>query len=106
MIKEVTVIELKNWIDTNEDFQLVDVREPHELEIATIGGENIPLYTVPENLEKIALDKKVVVICRSGKRSATAIALIQERINNSELYNLKGGILAWSDKIDNSIEKY
>ncbi|MDH5366327.1 MAG: rhodanese-like domain-containing protein [Cyclobacteriaceae bacterium] len=106
MVKEITVTELKSWIDTNKDFQLIDVRDVHELDIATIGGENIPLNTIPQNLSKISDNKQVIVYCRSGKRSANAIKYIQNQTGQQNLFNLKGGILAWSDEIDNSIKKY
>lgn len=106
MVKEITVSELKSLIDNDENFQLIDVREPHEVDIATIGGELIPLNNVPHNLLKIEKNKKVVVYCRSGKRSANAIQFIQQQTGQQNLFNLKGGILAWSDEIDNTIEKY
>lgn len=105
MIKEVSVKELKECININKDFQLIDVREPHEKEIADIGGELIPLATIPGSLERIK-DKPVVVYCRSGKRSAEATQYIQQNLNRSDIYNLKGGILAWSDEIDPQVKKY
>lgn len=105
-VPEVTVQEYKSWLDHGEDVQLVDVREPHEVEIAEIGGELIPLKTVAENADKISRDKKVVVHCRSGQRSADAIKQLQEKYGFDNLYNLKGGILAWSKEIDDSVAQY
>ena len=105
-MKEITVEEFKSIIDKNEEYQLIDVREPHEREIASIYGLNIPLANVPSRVEEFVKDKKVIVYCRSGKRSATAIHQIEEATGNENLYNLKGGILEWAEKIDNSIEKY
>lgn len=104
-MKEVTVTELKSMIDNKDDFQLIDVREPHEVEIAQIGGELIPMSTVMDNLERIARDKKVIIHCRSGARSG-AIVQALEKQGFDNLYNLKGGILAWSNEIDPSIPKY
>lgn len=106
MTKEITVTELKAIVDANEKIQLIDVREPHELEIATIGGINIPQNDIPQSLDKIDKNQKVVVYCRSGMRSANAINYIQSQTGQENLYNLKGGILAWADQIDNSITKY
>ena len=74
--------------------------------IAEMGGELIPLDTVLNKTDKISRDKKVVVHCRSGKRSAKAIKQLQEQYNFDNLYNLKGGILAWSEKVDESIPQY
>ncbi|WP_372634144.1 molybdopterin-synthase adenylyltransferase MoeB [Fodinibius sp.] len=105
-VPEVTVQEYKSWLDSNEEVQLVDVREPHEVEIAEIGGELIPLKTVIDNADKISRDKKVVVHCRSGQRSADAIKQLQEKYGFDNLYNLKGGILAWSKEIDDSVPQY
>lgn len=105
-MKEVTVQELKKLIDENADFQLIDVREPHEYQVANLQGELIPLGQVEANVDKIARDKQVVVHCRSGARSGNAIAALEARYGFTNLYNLKGGILAWSDQIDPSVPKY
>lgn len=105
-MKEVTVQELKEMMDNNEDFQLIDVRESHEYDIANINGELIPLNQVPFAEDKIAKDKKVVVHCRSGARSGQAIKALEQRYGYDNLYNLKGGILAWADEIDPEMEKY
>lgn len=106
MVKEITVSELKLMLDNKEDFQLIDVREPHETEIATLNGDLIPLGTVPDNTEKVAKDKKVVVYCRSGARSGQAVQFLQQKLGKDDIYNLRGGILAWADEIDTSMSKY
>ena len=105
-MKEIDVTQLKAMKDSGEDFQLIDVREPNEYEFANIGGELIPLGEVMANKDKISKDKKVVFMCRSGKRSARAIQAVQGTENEDNLYNLKGGILAWADEIDPNIPKY
>lgn len=102
-MKEVTVKELKQMIDNKEDIQIVDVREPSEFDAANIQGELIPLGTVPQNADKISKNKKVVVHCRSGKRSENAIKYLEANHGFENLYNLKGGILAWKSEIDNSL---
>lgn len=105
-VKEVTVTELKNMLDNHEDFQLVDCREQYEYEIANLDGELIPLNKIVENGDKISKDKKVVIHCRSGQRSATAIKKLEEKYGFKNLYNLKGGILAWAQEIDPSVPRY
>lgn len=105
-IKAITVEELKKLIDTKADFQLIDVREQNEKAFADIGGELIPLSTIVSAVDKISRDKTVVVYCRSGKRSGNAIAELQQKFGFTNLLNLTGGILAWSDRIDPSIPKY
>jgi len=105
-VPEVSVKEFKSWLDRGEDVQLIDVRKPYEVQIAEIGGELIPLKTISENADKISRDKKVVVHCRSGKRSADAIKILQDEHGFDNLYNLKGGILAWSEEIDETVPQY
>ncbi|MFM6976878.1 MAG: rhodanese-like domain-containing protein [Sphingobacteriaceae bacterium] len=104
-MKEITVQELKNKIDQLEDFQLIDVREPFEYEMSNLNGENIPLGGILIETDKIATDKMVVIQCRSGARSAAAIAQLESQ-GFTNLYNLKGGILAWAAEIDPSISVY
>jgi len=104
-MKEVTVSELKKMRDEKADFQLIDVREAHELEICEIGGEHIPMGDVMDNLGKISKDKQVVIHCRSGARSG-AICQALETQGYNNVYNLKGGIIAWANEIDPSLTKY
>ncbi|HTL81814.1 MAG TPA: rhodanese-like domain-containing protein [Bacteroidia bacterium] len=105
-MKEMTVTELKRMRDNNEAFQLIDVREPHEVEIAEIGGELIPMGEVLANADKIRKDVPVIVHCRSGARSATIIMALEKQFGFTNLYNLKGGILAWAKEIDHSMATY
>ncbi|MFB5945499.1 rhodanese-like domain-containing protein [Albibacterium profundi] len=98
-MKTVTVDELKKKIDDNEDFQLVDVREAFEYETSNLNGVNIPLANILLEKDKVATDKPVVVHCRSGKRSAQAIKLLEGQ-GYTNLANLEGGILAWKDQFD------
>lgn len=105
-MKEITVQELKEMMDKGEDFQLIDVREDFEYEMSNLGGTLIPLGGILIEAEQIAKDKPVVVQCRSGKRSAAAIMQLEQQLGYTNLYNLQGGILAWADEIDPSIQVY
>lgn len=105
-MKEITVQELKEMMDSNSDFKLIDVREPYEADICTIKGDLIPMGEIMNNLDKVPTDKPVIVHCRSGKRSAGVIQLLEQQKGYTNLINLKGGILAWADEIDTSLEKY
>jgi adenylyltransferase/sulfurtransferase len=102
MVKEITVQQLNDMVNKSESFLLIDVREPHEHETKNIGGTLIPLGEIPAQIGAIDAEKQVVVYCRSGKRSANAIVHIQEVAGLENLYNLKGGILAWVDEIEDS----
>lgn len=105
-VKEVTVQELKQLMDNGTDHQLIDVREQYEYEIVNIGGELVPLGTIEDSLDKFRSDKRVVMLCRSGVRSARAIETLERKYGFANLYNLKGGVLAWVDEIDPNLPKY
>lgn len=105
-MKQISVQELKNMKDSAEDFQLIDVREEYEYDTCHLNGTLIPMGEVLNHLDKISRDKKVVVHCRSGKRSATVIHALETQHGFDNLYNLEGGIMAWADQIDPSMPKY
>ena len=105
-MKEITVLTLKSRIDNQDDFQLIDVREAHERAFTNIGGDHIPMGRIMQSLDKISKNKDVIIYCRSGSRSAQVVNFLQAQYNLDNLYNLKGGILAWSDEIDGAIKKY
>ena len=104
-MKEVSVQELKEKMDAGEDFQLIDVREDFEYETSNIGGLLIPLGGILIEQDKIEKDKPVIIMCRSGKRSAAAIMQL-EQLGYTNLSNLQGGILAWAAEIDPTISVY
>ena len=105
-IKEINSLELNEWQQRGEDFQIIDVREPYEYEICNIGAELIPLATVVENAGRIDRKRKVVVQCKTGNRSGKAIRELEERFGFDNLYNLKGGILGYIDDINPKLTKY
>jgi adenylyltransferase/sulfurtransferase len=105
-LKEVTAKELYDWQVKGEPYQLIDVREPHEYDIVNIGGELIPLGSVSEHADDLSRDKKVVVHCKVGGRSAKAIRELEEKFGFTNLYNLKGGILAYIDQVQPELTKY
>lgn len=105
-MKEITVQELKELKNSKADFQLIDVREEYEYDVCNLGGELIPMAEVMDKVESISKDKKVILHCRSGKRSASVIMALESHHGFSNLYNLKGGILAWIEEIDPSMAKY
>jgi molybdopterin/thiamine biosynthesis adenylyltransferase/rhodanese-related sulfurtransferase len=104
-IPQLTVKELKTRRDAGEDIFLLDVREPYEFQIAQIGGKLIPQNDVPSRLAEIPRDREIVVHCRSGARSQR-IAEFLKQSGYTDVVNLAGGILAWSDEIDSTVQKY
>jgi len=104
-IPQISVKDLKARRDSGEDVFLLDVREPYEYQIAQIGGTLIPQNDVPNRLAEIPRDREIIVQCRSGARSQR-IAEFLKQSGYTQVANLAGGILAWSDEIDPSVQKY
>ena len=105
MIPEITVEELKAKIDKKENFVLLDVREPHEYEIAKIPGSKlIPLGELPQRVGELDKTAKLIVHCKMGGRSARAVQLL--RAQGYDATNVAGGITAWSESIDPSVPTY
>lgn len=105
-MKEITVQELKALKDSGADFQLIDVREPHEFDFCNLDGELIPQSDIPDNLDKIDRTKQVILQCRTGARSGNMVQWLEKNHGFTNLYNLKGGILAWSREIDPTVPMY
>jgi adenylyltransferase/sulfurtransferase len=106
-LEEITAADLKRRIDAGEDLQIIDVREPHEFEIARIPGSRlIPLGDVVKRAGEIDAQRETVVHCKGGVRSARAIESLRRAGFEGRLVNLKGGITAWSDEVDPAVPKY
>ncbi len=105
-MKGLTVQEFKTLQDSGEDFQLIDVREAHEVAISTLNGLHIPMGEIPSNADKIATDKKVVIHCRTGGRSGAMVNFLEKTHGMDNLYNLLGGINGYAKEIDSSIAVY
>lgn len=106
-LEEITATELKQRIDRGDKLQIIDVREPGEYEIARIAGARlIPLGEVVNRRQEIDAGRETIVHCKAGVRSARAIASLKQAGFAGRLFNLKGGITAWSDEVDPSVAKY
>ncbi len=104
-VPEITPKELKARLDRGDDLYILDVREPHEYQICQIGGHLIPLGDLPRRVNELDSSREIVAHCRSGKRSADAVAFLKQA-GFKKIWNLKGGILAWSDEVDPRVPKY
>ncbi|MDP9040269.1 MAG: molybdopterin-synthase adenylyltransferase MoeB [Acidobacteriota bacterium] len=106
-IPQITVQDLKRKMDAHEPFFLLDVREPHEVPIASLGAPLIPVGSIEARIGEIAQHKndEVILHCRSGARSQKA-ALALKAAGFTNVSNLAGGILAWADAIDKTMPKY
>nr|WP_279387432.1 molybdopterin-synthase adenylyltransferase MoeB [Rubrobacter taiwanensis] len=104
-VPEISVRELKEKLDRGENVYVLDVREPHEYEIANLGARLLPLGELPERLHELDQNAEIAVHCKTGGRSAKAVKLLKDA-GFANVYNVKGGITAWSEEIDPSVPKY
>ncbi|MGB6391287.1 MAG: molybdopterin-synthase adenylyltransferase MoeB [Candidatus Acidiferrales bacterium] len=104
-VPDITPRELKARLDRGDDLFILDVREPHEYQICNIGGRLIPLGELSRRAAELDSSREIVAHCRSGKRSAEAVEFLR-KAGFRKLWNLKGGILAWSDEVDSAMPKY
>jgi sulfur-carrier protein adenylyltransferase/sulfurtransferase len=105
-VPEITAEDLKARLDGREDLVILDVREPHEVQICRIEGSiRIPLGDLPKRVGELDPSRELVVHCKVGGRSAKAVAFLRDH-GFSQAVNLRGGILSWIDKVDPSQPKY
>jgi adenylyltransferase/sulfurtransferase len=105
-LSEIDPVEVKARIDRGDNFILIDVREPHEYQIAKIPyAQLIPLGGLPKRLAELDPKADYVMHCKSGMRSGKATDLLRQN-GFTQVRNMKGGILAWSDKVDPTVAKY
>ena len=95
-IKEVEVAELNSLLESNEAIRVIDVRQPAEIAAGTVPkAEAMPMHTIPLRMSELNKEDKLVLVCRSGARSAQACAFLQQQGYN-EVYNLRGGMMGWA----------
>jgi adenylyltransferase/sulfurtransferase len=103
---DIEPAEVKQKIDRGDSFVLIDVREPHEYQICNIPyAKLIPLGELPKRVNELNTADEIVAHCKSGMRSAKAVDFLKQA-GFKRVRNMKGGILAWSDKVDPSVPKY
>ena len=106
-VPAVDVHELRERIASDGDLQVLDVRKEHEWEIcnlASVGAFRIELGELPQHLHELDEERPLVVYCRTGARSATAVKLLRRA--GYDAVNLEGGIHAWADEVDPDMPKY
>lgn len=105
---EISASELKERLDRGDDLVLLDIRKPYELEIACLDNSlHIPEEEIEDRMNELTAlaDKDLVVYCRTGRRSSILVTALEER-GFKRVYNLTGGLYAWSDDVDPSVMKY
>jgi adenylyltransferase/sulfurtransferase len=105
-VPSLSVLELKRKMDASEPLTLIDVREPYEYEIARIeGAKLIPLGELESRLDEIPRERMIVMQCHSGMRRERGAQLLQQA-GFENVYNLEGGIEAWSSEVDSGVPRY
>jgi sulfur-carrier protein adenylyltransferase/sulfurtransferase len=104
-IPQITPVELKRRLDAGDDLFVLDVREPHEYQIANLGAKLIPLGELPNRLGELDPNREIVVHCKSGGRSQKASELLAQN-GFKKLHNLAGGINGWATDVDPKVPKY
>lgn len=106
-LPELTPEQLHARLAAGDTLQLVDVRQPEEFEYCRIeGSQLIPLGELARRADEISPDQPVVLICHHGVRSMQALAYLQHRHGLTNLLNLRGGIHAWSTRVDPNVPVY
>jgi adenylyltransferase/sulfurtransferase len=105
-MKIISVQELADHLKSSENFQLIDVREPYEVQISSIGGIHIPMAFIHERISEIDTSLPTCVLCKTGKRAEAVANLLETDFGFSEVMVASGGITAYALEIDNSLEVY
>lgn len=107
MIEEISATDLRALMETDEDVQLIDVRQPDEFAFAKIeGAKLIPLGEIIRRMNELDPNREAIIQCKMGGRSARAIEALQQSGYSGKLRNLRGGITAWSNEVDPKVPKY
>jgi rhodanese-related sulfurtransferase len=95
-VKEIDASEFFKWVqETNHAMRVIDVRQMEEIAQGTVPkAEALPLHTLPARVQDLSKEEKLVVVCRSGARSAQACMFLQQQ-GFSNVYNLRGGMMGW-----------
>ena len=90
-MKTINAKQFKNLLKNNNNFQIIDIREPYEYEDGALTNENIPLDKMMSSLNKIHRDRPVIIYCQSGKRASAIIYMLEKEYKLENLYKLEGG---------------
>jgi rhodanese-related sulfurtransferase len=104
-VPEIQVEELKQRLDHGDNVFLLDVRDEYEYEISNIGGHLIPLAQLSKRLDELDAQEEIVAVCKMGPRGVKAVEYLQKH-GFTKVSNLRGGLHAWSDRIDRKLPKY
>lgn len=106
MINQITPEELSQWQKEGRQFALLDIREPEEVSICSLGGLHIPLGELPDRLGELEREIPTVVYCHHGERSFFVTAQLSQAHGFRMVFNLAGGIESWACKMDQGMVRY
>jgi len=104
-VPEIQAEELKQRLDRGDNLFLLDVRDEYEYEISNIGGHLIPLPELPKRYKELNTRQEIIAVCKMGPRGVKAVEFLK-RQGFQNVSNLRGGIHAWSDRVDRKVRKY
>lgn len=97
LIKEIEVSELAQLKEKNNAVRVIDIRQPAELNSGIIpGAEALPMHTIPLRISELKQEETLIMVCRSGARSAQACMFLQQQ-GYDNVFNLRGGMMAWAN---------
>ena len=106
MPKEITPREVKQRLDAGDDLLLIDVREPGEVQVASIEDAQVyPLSQARDWIDQLPRDREIIVFCHHGSRSAQVTMALMQR-GYTDVLNMAGGIDQWSQQVDPSVPRY
>lgn len=96
----VTPQELKSWKESGKKYQLIDIREPYEVSVCSMGGYCIPMEALSDRIEEVRKDIPVIIHCQSGNRSNAVVFWLESKYALGNVYSLEGGIVAWNEMME------
>ena len=102
----MSISDFKLLRESSKPFQLIDIREFHETQVCSLGGEHIPMGELMESLDLLRKDVPVIFHCKTGRRSLAVIETLLVKTDLKNIYSLEGGIIAWAKQVDSTMSTY
>jgi len=100
----ISALELNEALHHGENYEIIDIREPYEYAVCNIGSKHIPMGDLCDRLAELPSTKNLVIMCRSGKRAEAMANLLTTDFEMNNIWILDGGILAWKEQVDQTLD--
>lgn len=100
----ISALELHQAMQKGQDYKIIDIRELYEYNSCNIGSFHIPMDQICTRTAELPKDINIVIMCRSGKRAEAVANLLRTDYSMTNIYILDGGILAWKEQIDATLD--